>query len=411
MNLSDLMDPTLLDEMLAGGYVRLQVHPSAPYTIVNYTEKAQWERVWNDVTRQCRGLIFDRVTGEVMARPFPKFFNHGEPDAPHLEEGPIRVYDKLDGSLGILYRTPHPPLLSLAAGLSDQDADKIRAKIESATIERPLILEDGMEVTFTAGYAIATRGSFTSDQAQWATQWLDNVRDEFTLTLTDGVTYLFEILYPQNRIVVDYGGKEALVLLDIVDNETGQPRPDLYDTWPGERVEQFEYGTVLDVLAQEPRENSEGFVIFHENTGHRVKVKYDEYVRLHKLLTGVTARTVWELLVAGKSVEEMVGTGIPDEFHDWLTKTAAQLQEAHDTLVMNVNETYEVMCGRAREKLTDKDPHEARKTFAGLAQAQPDRAALFMLYDGNDAKVDKYAWQRIKPAADKPYNTSLLEAP
>ena len=37
-----------------------------------------------------------------------------------------------------------------------------------------------------------------------------------------GKTYLFEIIYPENRIVVDYGDYKGLVLIDVIDNETGK---------------------------------------------------------------------------------------------------------------------------------------------------------------------------------------------
>jgi RNA ligase len=52
--ISDLFDVAELETLINDGYVRRQVHPSAPLSILNYTEKAQYERVWTDVTRRCR---------------------------------------------------------------------------------------------------------------------------------------------------------------------------------------------------------------------------------------------------------------------------------------------------------------------------------------------------------------------
>jgi RNA ligase len=102
-HVSDLFDPKLLTEMLEGGFVRAGVHPTLPMTILNYTEKAQYERVWNPVTLTCRGLIVNHTTKDVVARPFRKFFNYGEPAADGLDtSGPVCVTDKMDGSLGIL---------------------------------------------------------------------------------------------------------------------------------------------------------------------------------------------------------------------------------------------------------------------------------------------------------------------
>src|SRR5512146_92970 len=128
VRLGDLFDLNLFFEMLLTGYVRRQWSPDAHLAILNYTEKATYERVWNDVTKTCRGLIYDVETAEVRARPFRKFFNYGEPGAElgSLYE-PASVTNKVDGSLGVLY--------------------------------------EGVD-----GLAIATRGSFTSDQAVHATE-------------------------------------------------------------------------------------------------------------------------------------------------------------------------------------------------------------------------------------------------
>ena len=116
-----------IDKKLVG----MGFHPENPdVRIFNYTQQCQFDKAWDDITKQCRGLILNVKTGEVLARPFPKFFNYGE----HVEKGwPIptetpEVYEKLDGSLGILYYLNGKPW-------------------------------------------IATRGSFTSDQAVWATNW------------------------------------------------------------------------------------------------------------------------------------------------------------------------------------------------------------------------------------------------
>lgn len=42
--LGDLFDARTLDERIDGSYVRVQRHPSLPLRILNYTEKAVYER-------------------------------------------------------------------------------------------------------------------------------------------------------------------------------------------------------------------------------------------------------------------------------------------------------------------------------------------------------------------------------
>lgn len=127
--------------------VSVQVHPNREnIKIFNYTQTCQFARAWDDITMQCRGLVLDTDSGRVIANPFPKFFNYDE----HLAKGgtiPVeepRVYEKLDGSLGILY------------------------------------FMDGE-------WWVATRGSFASEQAIWEhlvdgkglDELLEKVPDEF----------------------------------------------------------------------------------------------------------------------------------------------------------------------------------------------------------------------------------------
>jgi RNA ligase len=362
-----MMDLDLLDQMVKEKFVRRQTHPVWPLAIYNYSERATYDRVWNDATLQCRGLILDNSMN-VVARPFPKFFNHGEPSAPELKEGWITVYDKLDGSLGVLYH-------------------------------------------WAGEWAIATRGSFASEQALWATKWFR----EFSWTPEDTwATWLYEIIYPNNRIVVDYGGKESLVLLDIIDITTGTPCNELRVLWPGEHVEVMPHRSIMEVLEAEPRENREGFVVYHHDTGQRVKVKHEEYVRLHKLVTGVTARSVWELLANGKSLDELLAN-VPDEFYEWVKETARDLEMQHVSLIADAESEYTMVEDEAAKVLSDElhevDYRFARKTFAQAAQKLKihHMSAVFMLLDGSKDKLEEWAWKQIKPSADKPYNTTLMK--
>jgi len=85
VNLDALIPPGVLAVALEQGYVRKQVHPELPLAILNYTERAAYAGVWNEATLQCRGLIYDERDRYVLARPFPKFFNYGQPGAPELD--------------------------------------------------------------------------------------------------------------------------------------------------------------------------------------------------------------------------------------------------------------------------------------------------------------------------------------
>jgi RNA ligase len=91
-----------LNQLITDNYINVNKHPKADLYIYNYTQKAQYERLWNDWTLACRGLIMDRDYN-IIARPFKKFFNLGEFENQDIPNESFEVYEKMDGSLGILY--------------------------------------------------------------------------------------------------------------------------------------------------------------------------------------------------------------------------------------------------------------------------------------------------------------------
>jgi RNA ligase len=353
VHIEQLIEPRLLSDMLEQGYIRERRHSVYPYRILNYTETAAYEGKWNQATVQCRGLVIDDQ-GIVIARPFEKFHNHTEHDGqkfPKLDlSAPVTVTDKLDGSLGILVPKP--------------DA---------------------------SGCIIATRGSFDSEQAQWATAFYNEHFAHYRPDPT--VTYLCEIIYKGNRIVIDYDF-EDLVLIGMRHIETGEHR-DLTSSllWPGRYATQFAAETFADALAIPPRANAEGVVVYFEDTGQRVKIKQDDYIRLHKLVTGLNERAVWEHASAGLSFEALI-ENIPDEFHNWVTDVWEALWTEFDGI------TGEAMY-RYMRILAAMPDREDRKEFASHATKQGDYAPLmFLLYDCADRRFDEAVWKRLRPAGD-----------
>ncbi|MBB5872025.1 RNA ligase [Allocatelliglobosispora scoriae] len=347
ITLTDLFDPARLASHVANGYVRTQVHPTLPLTIYNYTEKAQYEKVWDEITLSCRGLIAETATGRVLARPYAKFFNHSEPGAPVAElSAPVRVTDKADGSLGIIYAT-------------------------------------------TEGLAVATRGSFASDQARHATDLLR--RRYATWAPPPGHTVLVEIIYPANRIVLDYGGMDDLMLLGAVELATGRSLDASAVTdWPGPRVETFAYATFAEALAAPPRQGREGLVVWFPDSDQRVKIKYADYVAMHRIVTGLNARVVWELLAAGEPLDSLIEE-LPDEFHTWVAEVAAALREEVAARVVEIEAAYEAV-------VTGLPEGWGRKEFALAVGKHEQRGSLFLRLDGRS--YEPYLWQQIRPAPD-----------
>lgn len=335
------IDKNLLDKMISEKYISVQKHPTADLFIYNYTHKAQFDKVWNEATMTCRGLILDS-NYEIIERPFKKFFNLSE----HTDRLPTdkpKIWDKADGSLGILHWVDDIPY-------------------------------------------IATRGSFTSEQAIEATKMLHENKDIWGYFNKDN-TYLFEIIYPENKICIDYGNERKLIHLATINKETGKSLP-INDS-PFETVTYFKELS-LNNLPQE--KNKEGYVLEWDN-GLRLKVKNDEYLRLHKLLTNVTARSIWELLSSNQNINELM-ENVPDEFYDFVRKTRDSLLDDFRRIYLSVIQHYKSAKGLP-----------TRKRQAESLENYEYKAIVFKILDKKQYEQD--IWKLIYPPHIKPFKQEI----
>lgn len=328
------------------GLVKMQQHPSMPsLRIFNYAERVQYEKLWDDITMQCRGLVM--MDDKIVARPFRKFFNdteHADGEVPwHL---PCEVTEKLDGSLLIVWNV------------------------------------GGVWMT-------ATRGSFLSQQAKEGYRILfSRYRD---VALVPGITYLFEVIYPANRIVVDYGSREDVVLLGMIETETGRELP-LDDAPAGLTVvRRLPMTDNARELRNIIRDDEEGYVVRFEN-GFRVKVKGVRYMELHRILSGVSSRSVWESLSTGKPFDELLAV-VPDEFADWVRAEKAALETMH---AEHMSRAYQALA-IAKQRQTRKE-----QALAILEHFKDVSSLAFLLLDGKPCEAQ--AWKMLYPEFRRPEN-------
>lgn len=345
-HLHDLLDEELLAEMIREKYVGTRRDDETGLTVYNYTAACQYAQEWNEVTKQARGLIVDD-NGIIVARPFKKFFNYG-----HEEMGagsqldlnsPAEVTDKMDGSLGILLPAQY-------------------------------------------GSRISTRGSLKSDQALHASKLFARKYDHSDLD--PEVTYHFEIIYPENKIVLDYSDLDDVVLLGGVHTSTGEI-VSAYDLpWSGERTERFEAESLGEALELPPRKNSEGLVIRYKDSGEMVKIKQDDYVRLHRVAFGLSTKSVWDAVRNGQT--DAMLADMPDEFHDWTRKTIANLNADRDAFAKSIDEAYDSIASKY-------DFDTQKKEFAINAKKDHKDLFGFIMAKGTGKNVEEAIWKKVKP--------------
>lgn len=343
------------------------------FVIFGYQSEVEIKDQWNDVNVWCRGLIFDAHTKQHVAIPFKKFWNVGQ--KPHTREDalaslghPVQVAEKLDGSLGILFW--------------DHYAQRLR---------------------------VSTRGSLESEQAQWATQWVNELPETQRNTLRNAIldpvipiTYMTEIIYPANRIVVQYDFA-GLVFLDGVmsDGTTLSMRNYLPYVPPEMRVaETYAPTSVTELLSRAKGlpGMEEGYVVTYA-CGLKAKIKGDEYIRLHRIRFDLTSRRVYELLskfdpdVAGCGIWEVVDrmlTAVPDEFADPVRKCA-------DTLLTRYTDVWDnVTWHRETAELESRGERKKMALYAQKHLPPSQLGTFFAQLDGDRKKAERLAWKAVE---------------
>lgn len=362
--LSDILDMTVLAQLIKDGYISLKVHRDYPLAVLNYTPMAQFDPklIWGNEMNLSRGLVYCTDTMEVVARPFAKFWNisderHPETMPENLPNEVPLFLEKLDGSMGTLFEW------------------------------------DGLN-------HVATRGSFHSDQAEWATKWL---RARYSrLKLPKEYTLVSEIIYPENKIVVNYDFS-GLVILGAVNIETGKERSrsEVKEYCRAQGLELVkEYKKTLTETLQENEKNREGYVLTYPSTGLKVKVKFEEYCRLHKILTGLNVRSVWELLRDGQSatIDGWIADGkMPASFKEWVSSVANDLNKQYEKITLDVAHIYSskptpdlfMPYKDSRKKMADYFTQEKYRKYSGL---------LFGLLDRKS--IDAMIWKMIEPSGN-----------
>jgi hypothetical protein len=281
MKLPHYLDCVKLEQHIKDGYVEQRFHDTLPLVIYCYSRKAMYDNVWDDVTTKCRGLIVEaKPTMDIIARPFEKFFNlnhEGRPEtdlqAVLAEPSSPTFSEKLDGSMGTFWRYKLP---------------------------------DGRVMT-----GIATKGSFHSEQAEWATAWYNDYQCGRLEpgAWPVGFTPVFEIIAQSvQHHVIHYLPKDdnQLVLIGLVNNETGaEMGPEQLHLWASinglKAVESWNDLSLHEAITSD-RPDKEGVVATWFRNGKpplKVKIKHATFLKLQKIAHHTTPKTIFQALRSG----------------------------------------------------------------------------------------------------------------
>ena len=340
----------ILKKYLQDGLVTVQSHPTLSLHIWNYTAKVQYENLWDDVTILCRGLVTD-YEGNIVSRGFPKFWNLEQNR--HIPTDQFEVYSKLDGQyIGMFW--------------------------------------------YNGELVVNSRGSFTSIYAVEAKRILHEKYYSFIQRTRKDTTYCFELIGFE-QIVVKYDQPD-LVLTGIFNNGFDESIKHLkFEHLEIPVVKKYD-GLDYTQIKQLNWQNHEGFVVKFSN-GQRCKIKFEDYVRLHRQMTNLSTTAVWEALRDGKPVSSILNN-VPDEFYDKIRQYEKSLQFEFDML----NKIHTSLVLNTVTFQTRKEFAIAVKNYTQLGtfiELPVSAKVLFAKYDNNTELSDKLIWNMIKPKFEK----------
>lgn len=283
------------------------------------------------LVRECRGLILDEKDNwAIVARPFDKFFNYGEALAPEIDWSSAKVYEKLDGSLIILYN-----------------------------------YDDGWHVA-TSGSCDAG-GNVGDTNLTFKDLFWQIFHDQGLVVpkqIARSYTYMFELMTPFNKVICNYGIRGSVKLIGMRQRHTGHEvdieqfrNYPIAPSYPLKSIDEL----IMTFDQMEPL-LQEGYVVVDAQR-NRIKVKHPGYVALHHMKAHFSIRYMVELVRKAELAEVLA------YFPEW-ADLLMTVQDSVDEFVKKVDASWYAY----------KDI-PIRKDFAIAIAKLPYSSVLFAMMD------------------------------
>ena len=359
----------LLSLMIKDKYVKVNKHPVYDLYIYSYTVKTVDEKKWNIVTERCRGLVLDGKM-HAVAVPFFKFYNHFQTPLEKLNELKdigYTAYEKLDGSLCNLFFVNDIEHFSSSSSFNSAQTNK------------------ALEI-FNKKYKNACKTVIVKDNS---------------------ITHIFEIIYPKNRIVVDYGDTEDLFLIGLRDNNTGK-LIDIYGEYgnslPFRRPNRIiGKGEFLHLVGGE-WDRKEGYVLVFDD-GTLLKLKYKEYFEYHFRISKLSSYEIWKHLQRGKYIKTYL-KDIPDECYSYAHSIEKKIKDSYRKFKIKCKNIIKVYC--KNNKFSINDAKDISRFWLHVNEMQSKNIitaselyVVMLLLRNNHVKARKYIYDCIKPEYER----------
>ena len=272
---------------------------------------------------ECRGLVLEENTYNIVACPMFRFFNDGQVDLipKDFDLKTAKFLEKMDGTLAIVYF------------YKDKWFIGTRSRCEAD------VNIDSLDITFSGLFDMAVREMWTKNQVAFINshslnQNIQTFMNSFYKKDILNYTFCFEITSPYNRIVCKYDNIE-LTLLAVKNNislEEEDPK-----NWLTENIvkqyglktpKEYEFNNtehMIEFIRNSNPENTEGLVLVDAKF-NRMKVKSPQYMAFNKMRDSLftSIKGCIEVILLGKD-DDIVGM-MPDLIADRIRKLKPVVQ-------------------------------------------------------------------------------------
>jgi len=311
---------------------KCSTHPTLPLKLFSY--RFADPTVFSDpVARELRGIVFDD-RGNLVARPFHKFFNLGEQLCEVSEDETAVSTLKIDGSLAIAFE-------------------------------------------YRGDLVFASKGSFKSFVVEGAYRLADDrIRDlvhEFR-----GKTVLFEYVDPNHPVVLTYP-KPELRLIGIRDNASGEYIPateivEIAESYELPHTTIVHSDTTVGEIAKEVRgwQGEEGVVAYAESD--LCKIKSQWYLRTHSVASWIVAEN---MSVVEKRVKKMYINNEIDDIYPHLPETH---REIVDRIIRKANKEIEDFTKTVKAVLAKVSEMSRKNAAIRMKELGVDKAVMAVVF-------------------------------
>jgi len=308
-----------------------------------------------DLANECRGLVLEYGTWDVVAFSFKRFFNSHQGHAAEIDWSTAKALEKVDGTLITFYhydghwRFSTRGVPDASGEVPAQTGEHFRFYIEG------LLYAEGLSV------------------------------DDLCAGLPEHYCVVCEYVGPYNRIITDYR-EENLYLLAMTDRDVCEDvEPPETWRWPFSWPVEIRRVGSLEAVMEMTRDLDtldEGFVVVDAGY-NRIKVKAESYRSIARLINAGKERTE-------KHYAAIVLSGRGDEIKQHFPELAEKIDEHNEALADAIGEATHLWIWN--HEIPD------RKVFAMLVKHAKLSAWLFMRYGGKTAlPCQTWAMENVKP--------------